>query len=167
MRVATRATVRVNPATLTRAQRASEAAARVVFPELNSAFQGALGSRVWYHPRDTQRGGSYRRDGSRTKGVLVRAGLRNIVDLGTLRASNSFQISGSLCTFRWAVGYATAAHNGANIHPWGDKTRPLVNIPPKPWTSAVLGTIKIPGIEPYDYRARYRASFIQAFRSLK
>jgi hypothetical protein len=166
MRLATRATVRVNPATLTRAQRASEAAARIVFPELNSAFQDALGTKVWGWPRTTYRGGTYRRDGSRTKGIAVTSP-RNIVDLGTLRASNSFEVSGNLCTFRWAVGYATAVHYGANIHPWGDKSVPTVNLPPRPWTSAVLGTIGIPGIEPYDYREQYRASFIRAWRNLK
>jgi hypothetical protein len=166
MRLATRATVRVNPATLTRAQRASEAAARIVFPELNSAFQDALGTKAWDWPRTTYRGGTYRRDGSRTKGIAVTSP-RSIVDLGTLRASNSFEVSGNLCTFRWAVGYATAVHYGADIHPWGDKTRPLVNLPARPWTSAVLGTVLIPGIEPYDYREQYRASFIQAWRNLK
>ena len=166
MRLATRATVRVNPATLSRAQRASEAAARIVFPELNSAFQDALGSKVWPWPRTTMRGGTFRRDGSRTPGRPV-GSPRNIVDLGTLRASNSFQITGSLCTFRWAVGYATAVHFGANIHPFGDRTKPLVNLPARPWTDAVLGTIKIPGLEPYDYREQYRASFIQAWRKLQ
>jgi hypothetical protein len=166
MRLATRATVRVNPATLTRAQRASEAAARIVFPELNSAFQDALGTKAWEWPRVTMRGGTYRRDGSRTKGIAVTSP-RNIVDLGTLRASNSFEASGNLCTFRWAVGYATAVHYGANIHPWGDKSVPLANLPARPWTSAVLGTVLIPGIEPYDYREQYRASFIQAWRNLK
>jgi hypothetical protein len=166
MRLATRATVRVNPATLSRAQRASEAAARIVFPELNSAFQDALGSKVWEWPRTTYRGGTFRRDGSRTKGRPV-GSPRNIVDLGTLRASNSFQITGSLCTFRWAVGYATAVHYGANIHPWGDKTRPLVNLPARPWTGAVLGTIRIAGLEPYDYREQFKASFIQAWRKLQ
>ena len=166
MRLATRATVRVNPATLSRAQRASEAAARIVFPGLNAAFQDALGTKAWDWPRTTYRGGTYRRDGTRTKGIAVTSP-RNIVDLGTLRASNSFQVSGSLCTFRWAVSYATAVHYGANIHPWGDKTRPLVNLPARPWTSAVIGTIRIPGIEPYDYRAQYKASFIQAWRNLK
>ena len=166
MRLATRATVRVNPATLSRAQRAAETAARIVFPELNGAFQDALNAKVWTWDRTTYRGGTYRRDGTRTKGIAVTSP-RNIVDLGTLRASNSFEVSGSLCTFRWAVGYATAVHYGANIHPWGDKTRPLVNLPARPWTSAVLGTIRILGIEPYDYRAQYKASFIQAWRNLK
>ena len=166
MRLATRATVRVNPTTLTRAQRASETAARIVFPELNSAFQDALGTKAWEWPRVTMRGGTFRRDGSRTAGRPV-SSPRNIVDMGTLRASNSFQITGSLCTFRWAVGYATAVHYGANIHPWGDKSRPLVNLPARPWTSAVLGTIRVAGLEPYDYREQYRASFIQAWRNLK
>jgi hypothetical protein len=121
---------------------------------------------VWNWPRTTYRRGSLRKDGTRTKGFKVTSP-RNIVDLGTLRASNGFEVSGNLCTFRWAVGYATAVHYGANIHPFGDKSKPLVNLPARPWTSAVLGAIRIPGIEPYDYRAQYKASFIQAWRNLK
>ena len=166
MRLKSRISVQVKIDVAGKSQRAAEAAARIVFPELNSAFQDAIGSPVWQWPRETVRGATYRRDGTRTPGKVV-GSPRNIVDLGTLRDSNYFNISGTMGTFRWAVGYATAVHYGANIHPWGDKTRPLVNLPARPWTSAVLGTIRIPGIEPYDYRAQYKASFIQAFRNLK
>lgn len=164
MKLSVRAgSTRLDPSVLSRSRRAADAAARVVFPELNSAFQDALGSKVWPWPRVTMRGATYRRDGTRTPGRAV-GSPRNIVDLGTLRASNSFQVTGTLATFRWAVGYATAVHYGANIHPFGDRSKPLVNLPARPWTSAVLGTIRIAGIEPYDYQEQFRSSFIQAFR---
>lgn len=165
MRIATRASVQLTPDIRVRSGRAAEAAARVVFPELNAAFLDAMGSKVWAWPRTTYRGGTYRRDGTRTKGQAV-GSPRNIVDLGTLRASNSFSISGSLATFRWSAGYATAVHYGANIHPFGDRSKPLVNLPARPWTSAVLGTIRVAGIEPYDYRAQFRAAFISQWRRL-
>lgn len=165
MRIGTRVKVQVTMDTLARSRKAADAAARIVFPELNAAFQDAIGSKVWYWPRTTIRRGSLRRDGTRGKGFPVTTP-RNIVDLGTLRQSNSFQISGSRCTFRWSVGYATAVHYGANIHPYGDRSRPLVNLPARPWTSAVLGTISVPGVDRYDYRAQFRAQYIAAWRRL-
>lgn len=165
MRLRTRATVQLTPNIAVRSGRAADAAARAVFPELNSAFQDALGTKAWTWPRETFRSGSFRRDGSRTQGIRV-GSPRNIVDLGTLRASNSFQVSGSLCTFRWAVGYATAVHYGANIHPWGDKSRPLVNLPARPWTDAVLGRVRVQGIEPYDYQQAFKAQFISNWQRL-
>ncbi len=161
MKLKARVNVRVNLDVAGKSQRAAESAARIVFPELNSAFQDAIGSPVWQWPRETVRGSTYRRDGTRTPGRIV-GSPRNIVDLGTLRASNYFSISGTIGTFRWAVGYATAVHYGANIHPWGDMTR-TVNLPARPWTDAVLGKILVPGIEPYNYREVYKAAFISAW----
>ena len=152
MRVSITAKVKVNVPIGPRSQKAAETAARIVFPELNSAFQDALGSRVWSWPRTT----------IRSNGQEV-GSPRNIVDTSDLKQSNSFTVSGTLGTFKWAVGYATAVHYGASIYPWGDKDRPKVNLPPRPWTSAVLGTINIGGIEPYDYRSEFKAAFIAAW----
>ena len=162
MRLKSRISVQVKIDVAGKSQRAAEEAARTVFPELNSAFQDAIGSSVWQWPRETVRGATYRRDGTRTPGKVV-GSPRNIVDLGALRASNSFRISGTMGAFRWAVGYATAVHYGANIHPWGDKTR-TVNLPARPWTDAVLGKILVPGIEPYNYKEVYKAAFISAWK---
>ena len=164
MKVNTRISVRVTLDIAQKGQRAAEAAARIVFPELNSAFQDAIGSPVWQWPRETIRGSTYRRDGTRTAGKVV-GSPRNIVDLGTLKQSNYFSISGTMGTFRWAVGYATAVHYGANIHPWGDKTR-TVNLPARPWVDAVLGKLLVAGIEPYNYREVYKAAFINAWKAL-
>ena len=161
MKLKSRIKVQVKLDIAGKSQRAAEAATRIVIPELNSAFQDAIGSPVWQWPRKTVRGSTYRRDGTRTKGKVVESP-RNIVDLGTLRASGYFVISGTLATFRWPVGYATAVHYGANIHPWGDKTR-TVNLPARPWTDAVLGKIRVAGIEPYNYREVYKAAFISAW----
>ena len=162
MRLKSRISVQVKIDVAGKSQRAAEAAARIVFPELNSAFQDAIGSPVWQWPRETVRGSTYRSDGTRTPGKVV-GSPRNIVDLGTLRASNYFNISGTMGTFRWAVGHATAVHYGANIYPWGDKTR-TVNLPARPWTDAVLGKILVPGIETYNYKEVYKAAFISAWK---
>ena len=151
MKLTARTSVKVNLDVSARSRKAAESAAKLVFPELNSAFQDALGSKVWSWPRAT----------IRSNGQEV-GSPRNIVDTGILKASNSFQISGTLATFKWSVDYAAAAHYGANIYPWGDKTR-TVNLPARPWTDAVLGKILVPGIEPYNYKEVYKAAFISAW----
>ena len=165
MKISTRASAKLSPSFRVRTGQAAQTAARVVFPELFSAFGDAIGSPVWSWPRVTIRRGSYRRDGTRTAGFKV-GSPRNIVDRGLLGQSGSFQVTGSLCTFRWSVGYATAVHDGAWIHPFGDKERPLVLLPARPWTDAVLGNLLIPGIEAYDYREQFRVAFISAWRRL-
>lgn len=152
MKLGARTSVKVNLNIGVKSRRAAEQAARIVFPELNSAFQDAIGTRVWSWPRQT----------IRSNGQEV-GSPRNIVDTGILKASNSFSITGTLGTFRWGVDYAAAVHYGASIYPWGDKTRQKVELPPRPWTSAVLGTIQIGGIEPYDYQSQFKAAFINAW----
>jgi hypothetical protein len=165
MRIKTATTVRLTGDIKVRTGRAVDQAARVVFPELNSAFQDALGSSVWSWPRVTIRQGSLKRDGTRGKGFAV-GSPRNIVDRGLLRQSNGFRIAGNACTFSWSMPYATAVHDGAMIHPWGNRDIPRVLLPARPWTSAVLGTLIIPGLEPYDYKEQFRTAFIAAWRRL-
>lgn len=148
--------VKVATGFTSRTQQAAEAAARIVFPELNSAFQAALYAPVWKWDRKTIRSG----------GKEVESP-RNIVDRGTLRASNSFTVDGLTATFKWSVGYATAVHYGANIHPWGDKTRKKVDLPARPWTSAVLGVVKISEIEEYDYNGAFNRAFIREWNKIK
>lgn len=144
--------IKIDTAFANRANKARDTASKLVFAELNSAFQAAIGSKAWEWPRVT-----IRSNGQETGSP------RNIVDRGTLRASNSFSISGSRATFSWSVGYATAVHYGANIHPWGNKNAPLVTLPARPWTSAVLGTVRIAGIEPYNYQEAFRTIFLKSY----
>jgi hypothetical protein len=166
MKVTTRVKgVKLAPSFNAKINLAAEQAASIVFPELNSAFMAAMGAEVWQWPRQTIRKGVYTKSGKRSQGTIV-GSPRNIVDLGTLRASGSYTISGTLGTFTWSVGYATAVHNGARIHPWGDRSRPLVDLPPRPWTSAVLGTIDNPNIKPYPYGKMFKLAFISAYRKL-
>lgn len=157
MRVGVRVTgVKVAAGFSPKTVQAAETAARIVFPELNSAFQAALGSKTWDWPRVT----------IRSNGQEV-SSPRNIVDNGTLRASNSFTVNGLTATFKWSVGYATAVHYGANIHPWGDKSKPKVNLPARPWTSAVLGVVKVSGIEEFDYEGKFNRAFVVAWNKIR
>ena len=166
MKIGTRVKgVKLNPSFNAKINLAAEKSAALVFPELNSAFMAAMGAEVWQWPRQTMRSGSYTKSGKKTPGIIV-GSPRNIVDLGTLRASGYYAISGTLCTFKWPVVYATAVHYGAKIHPWGNKALPKVTLPARPWTSAVIGTIAIPGIEPYPYGKMFKLGLISAYRKL-
>lgn len=136
------------------AEKAAETAAKVVFTEMNGRFQDAIGSRVWSWPRETVR------SNGRTVGTP-----RTIVDTGLLRQSNVFGVSRFDATFRWTVNYASFVHEGANIYPWGNRNAARVNLPPRPWTSAVLGTEIVPGIERYEYQQRFKEVWLKAMKA--
>jgi hypothetical protein len=125
---------------------ACETAASVGFAELNARFQATIGAKVWNWPRETLR--------VNNKAV---GSPRNIVDTGALRQSNVFSMTGPLtATFAWTTNYASYVHEGAMIFPWGNIKAKRVFTPPRPWTSAALGTEKVAGIEPYDINNRLR-----------
>jgi hypothetical protein len=137
-----------------KARRASEAAARAVYAELNARFQDAIGTKAWSWPRSTVR----------SNGGIIPSGLRNIVDSSTLRSSNPGpQITGLSVTYRWGVNYAAAVHQGAMIRPWGNKSAAPVLLPARPWTSAVLGTVQVSGIEVYPLDRRFRQLWLARF----
>lgn len=145
-----------------RAQRAALIATRMVAPELNAAFQDAMGSEVWQWPRETIRRGSLNAQGKRGPGYRVTSP-RNIVDQGRLRQSNEYIISGTLVLFKWTEPYAAAVHYGAEIHPWGDKSKAKVKLPARRWTDAVLGEIQVPGIQPFPIAVQWKSAFLTAW----
>lgn len=136
-----------------RAEQASLTAAKVVFSEMNGRFQAAIGSKVWQWPRDTVR------SNGRSVGSP-----RTIVDTGALRQSNVFGVSGYQAVFRWTTNYASYVHEGASIVPFGDTSRARVYTPARPWTAAVLGTERVNGIEPYNYKQRFRDVWLKALK---
>ncbi|MBW4531557.1 MAG: hypothetical protein KME02_12820 [Aphanothece saxicola GSE-SYN-MK-01-06B] len=129
-----------------KARRTSERAAAAIFLQLNNRFQAALASAVFEWPNQT----------TRSNGQVV-GSPRNAVDTGLLRQSNTApEINGLRVRYTWRTPYATAVHEGAQ----------LVNgtiLPPRPWTSAVLGSERIDGIEPID-RAALKDVWLKAFR---
>ena len=125
---------------------ACETAASVGFAELNARFQATIGSKVWEWPRETVR----------VNGKAV-GSPRTIVDTSALRQSNLFTMLGPLTAeFRWSTNYASFVHEGAMIFPWGNTKAKRVFTPPRPWTSAVLGTENAVGAEPCDINNRLR-----------
>jgi hypothetical protein len=135
------------------AEKAAAVAAKVVFSEMNGRFQEAIGSKVWQWPRET----------TRSNGRSV-GSPRTIVDTGALRQSNVFAVSNYSAVFRWTVDYASFVHEGAMVYPYGDTQRQRVYTPPRPWTAAVLGTEKVSGLEPYDYRQRFKDVWLKAIK---
>lgn len=136
-----------------RAEQAAQTAAKVVFTEMNGRFQAAIGSKVWQWPRPTVR----------SNGRAVNSP-RTIVDTGLLRQSNVFGINGYEAVFRWTTNYASFVHEGAMVFPYGDTSRQRVYTPPRPWTAAVLGSERVSGIEPYDYRQRFKDVWLKAMK---
>lgn len=134
------------------AERAAEKAADAIFAELFGQFQAAMGAKKWAWPNITQR-----RDGSGNIRETV-GSPRNIINLGTLRASGSYQKVGKTSAlYEWAAGYATAVHEGAVLRNGGF-------IPPRPWTDVVLGRIQgAASITPYDMGQRLGELFVRYF----
>ena len=136
--------VSFNPDLEQRMLKACETAAKVGFAELNARFQAAIAKKAWNWPRETIR--------VNNKAV---GSPRTIVDTGALRQSNLFTMTGPLsATFSWTTNYASFVHEGAMIFPWGNIHAPRVYTPPRPWTSAVLGTEKVNGIDVFDINKR-------------
>lgn len=158
--------VRVTLDFANKAHRAAVMATHMITPELNAAFQDAIGSEVWAWPRETIRRGSLDSSGKRGSGYRVTSP-RNIVDQGRLRQSNEYIVSGTLVLFKWTEPYAAAVHYGAEIHPWGDKTRPKVRLPARPWTDAVLGRILVTGVESFPVAVQWKSAFLVAWRQIK
>jgi hypothetical protein len=131
-----------------RARRASEKAAAAVFLTLNQRFQAALATPAYSWGLGTT---------IRSNGQQV-GSPRNIVDTGLLRQSNTGpQINGLRVRYIWRVPYAAAVHEGAQL---SNGTL----LPARPWTSAVLGSEPVSGIEPYDYRKAFKDAWLANFR---
>lgn len=139
------------------ARKAADLAARAVFTELFAEMQDAMGKPVWYWPRDTVRLGKRKRKGRRKgemTGGYIAGNPRNIKDTGLLQQSGvAFFPTARSAKFVWSIPYASHVHNGAWVFPWGDRDR-RVYTPARPWTLAVTGQVKVPGITPYDFQEK-------------
>jgi hypothetical protein len=130
-----------------KARAASEAAAKAVFQILNARFQAALRAPVYSWPGETVRSNGQ-----------VAGTTRNIVDTANLFRSNTGpEIDGLRVRYAWRTPYATAAHEGAQLQNG-------TVLPGRRWTSAVLGTEPVDGIEPYDYRKAFRGVWLARFK---
>ncbi len=96
--------------------------------EVDAAFRQALTRKVWSYPRKTKRfGGSVGR-GRTVKEVA--SSPRNIVDSGTLAASQRREKEGNGYRWTWGTKYAAAVHEGY--------VKGGTIVPARPWTRAVL-----------------------------
>lgn len=128
------------------AEAANQAARRAILAELSQRFQDAIRAPVYSWPRNTLR----------QNGQMV-GSPRDIVDTGLLaRQQQAPQVSGTRAVFRWTAPYSPYVHEGVRLRGGGI-------MPARPWTGAVLGTEPINGIEPYDFRARFRQEWLQSF----
>ncbi len=96
--------------------------------EVDAAFRQTLTRKVWSYPRETPRYG-----GSIGRGRIVKeiaASPRNIVDSGTLAASQKREREGNGYRWIWSTKYAAAVHEGY--------VKSGTIVPGRPWTRAVL-----------------------------
>lgn len=130
------------------AQKAFENAGR----ELFGAFQQSFTAKAWDWPGQTQRSG----------GSIV-GSPRNLIDIGNLRQSGSWQFTGPYSArYTWSAQYATAVHEGyrrsradGSYSTW----------PARPWTHAVLGRMKALGITPFPLQKRIKETWLAYFKA--
>lgn len=158
--------------TLQRAERAAEEATRAVAAELFAAMQQSFTADVWNWPRDlptrklTGATVAEKLESYQNGDGITPPNPRNIIDEGNLRQSGAMNMTGQFeATFTWSANYAAAVHLGARIYPWGNRKARRVLLPARPWTSAVLGTVLVPGIEPFPFGERLRNVWLVKFRT--
>lgn len=132
-----------------------EAAAQRAFDfttrELFDSFQGSFTAQAWDWPGTTQRR------------VGTVGSPRNIIDIGNLRQTGYRELTGPhSARFTWSANYATAVHEGyrrfradGSYSTW----------PARPWTSAVLGRVTVPGIRPFRFSQRLKDVWLVHFKS--
>lgn len=155
-----------------RAEQAARAASEAVMRELFAAFQKSFTAKAWDWPQDLPtrklKGDTLaKKIRSYEKGEGVRAGNpRNLIDFGNLRQTGYYELTGPYSArFTWSALYATAVHEGARIRPWGNKRAALVTLPARPWTSAVLGKVQVPGINPFPLEKRLKDKWLARFKA--
>jgi phage gpG-like protein len=152
-------------------QAAAEAMKDVV-GELTGRFDDAMSRDVWPWPRDSKRGvaGDTLKERSRAwKKASFNVGkTRNVVDSGDLKQSGELNYdAGSLSAeWVWTAEYAAAVHEGAWVHPWGDKTKQKVQLPARPWTKAVLQGGTAASVEVYDFAGEMQKRIPRYFNAL-
>lgn len=164
--------VTVNGSLRAQAEKAAQAATKVVMAELNGAFQQSFTAKAWQWPRDLpdrKLNGATLAEKIRSyqAGEGIRAGNpRNIIDSGNLRQTGSWRMTGAYqATFTWSANYATAVHEGAMIYPWGNKKARRVHLPARPWTRAVTGQENVPGVEVYNLGERLQNVWLAYMRA--
>lgn len=143
--------VKVNSSLRGRADEAARKAAEAVMRELFAAMQQSFTAKAWAWPGTTERR------------VGTASSPRNIIDIGNLRQSGSYQMTGPYSArFTWSANYATAVHEGYRRNRADGSASTW---PARPWTSAVLGRVQVPGIKPFPLEQRLRDVWLARFKA--
>lgn len=141
-----------------RAETAAQRATQAVMRELFAAFQQSFTAQAWDWPQAT-----VRRKATKRRKAVIAESPRNLIDVGNLRQSGFWQMTGSYSArFTWSADYATAVHEGyrrfradGSFSTW----------PARPWTHAVLGRVTVPGIQPFPMQQRLKNVWLATFRA--
>ena len=136
-----------------------------VASELDGRYADAITNDYWDWPRDTKRGiggpkATLREKARAWKNEDYDTGTpRDIKDSGGIKGSQNMELDSAnfTCSWVWNTKYAAAVHEGARIYPWGNKKRSKVELPARPWTSAV--TEGTHGVPKYDYLGKFKKYF--------
>ena len=143
--------VKVNSNLRGRADEAARKASEAVMRELFAAMQQSFTAKAWAWPGTTERR------------VGTAGSPRNIIDIGNLRQSGSYQMTGPYSArFTWSADYATAVHEGYRRNRADGSASTW---PARPWTSAVLGRVQVPGIKPFPLEQRLRDVWLARFKA--
>lgn len=140
-----------------RADQAARKATEAVMREVFAAFQQSFTAKAWDWPQPT-----VRLKRKRGKPVVAESP-RNIIDIDNLRQTGTYSMTGPYSArFTWSANYAAAVHEGyrrfkadGSYSSW----------PARPWTSAVLGRVQVPGIAPFPIEKRLKETWTAYFRS--
>lgn len=145
--------VNVNGSLRGRAEAAAQKASEAAMRELFAAFQQSFTAKAWAWPGTTERR------------VGTAGSPRNIIDIGNLRQTGYYEfLTPYSVRFTWSAVYARLVHEGGSIRPWGNKRASPVRIPARPWTAAVIGRVRVPGIEPFPFQKRMRDVWVAYFK---
>lgn len=151
---------------------ATEQAFAQVAGELTGRLDAAVSGDHWPWPDATPRFGGSRDlqsaadnwntyltgNGMGQRPKSVAGSPRSIVDSGNLKQSRDFSLNRATlqAEWNWNADYAAAVHEGAYIHPFGNRNK-IVQIPARPWTQAVIeGNTVATGIPVYPIAANLR-----------
>lgn len=163
--------VTVNGSLRAKAEQAMQKAAENVSRELFQEFQASLSAKAWDWPWNLPTRG-LSGDTLAKKLANYKAGKgklagnpRSIKDEGNLGRTGSWQMTGPYSAqFKWSAEYATLVHEGGTIRAWGNENAPR-NLPARPWTSAVLGKVQVPGIRVFPLEKRLKDVWLARFRA--
>jgi hypothetical protein len=83
--------------------------------------------------------------------------VRDIIDTGKLKKSGRIYLKGTaykpIWEFRYSKPYAAITYYGGYMKPYGNQSRALVYLPPRPWVEVATSPVGRYGFEPFPWQS--------------